>query len=122
MTSLSDFFHADAETNVHPLLVLWYFISSRYGSIYFIVGIQGPYCALAQMLSAQVTGLFCLNAYMCSMLLHLSNFGLDLSLSSVADFSNTGIKHLKAGVERMYPTIELVKGEEEKVMLNYRVY
>ena len=28
IVALTEFFHADAETNLHPLLVWWYFISS----------------------------------------------------------------------------------------------
>ena len=92
MMALTEFSHAGAEINVHPLPESWYFIPTSLWKYVFkntdtmsisfsaadIVSF-GSWPILFKVLKLSVT--------ICAVLLHLSNFCL--KLSSVADFSNT---------------------------------
>ena len=89
--ALTEFFHADAVTSVHPLPVSWYLISSVWVyrcscmQIMFIL-----YSTADAVTSGSWPILFrvlTLNIAICIVCLHFSSFCL--SLSSVADFSNT---------------------------------
>ena len=104
--ALTEFLHADAKTNIHPLLVSWYLISSlsmHYCSCMYIMSMlwyiakavsSGSWPLLFKLLT--------FNVAICIVCLHFSNFCF--SLSSVADFLNTGaLAPTSAGRAPFYP-------------------
>ena len=87
LTALTEFFHADAETNIHPLPVLWYSISTSLwwylcSCTYTMSVMLYHRCQLQFLANSNIK---CHYLY-CA--LHLSNF----CLSSVANFFNTGAR------------------------------
>ena len=86
--ALTEFFHADAETNVHPLLVLWYFIYSLWRYLCSCTHIISRLWSITKAFSSSswpiLFKVLTLNVVICIVLLHFSYFCF--SLSSVADF------------------------------------
>ena len=91
---LTEFFHADAVTNVHPLPVLWYLISSLWSYLCSCMHIMSMLWFIAEAVSSVswpiLFKVLMVNVAICIVLLHFSNFCF--SLSSVADFSNIGAR------------------------------
>ena len=89
--SLTEFYHADAETNVHPLAVSWYLISFlwRYQcSCMHIISMLWSITEAVSSVSWPILfKVLTLNVAICIVCLHFSNFYF--SLSSLAGFSNT---------------------------------
>ena len=89
--ALTEFFHA--ETNVHPLLVSWYFICLLWMYLCSCMHIMSMLWSITKAVSAGswpiLFKVLMLNVAICIVLLHLSHFCL--CLSSVADFLNTGL-------------------------------
>ena len=85
------FFHANAEPNVHPLLVSWYLVFSLWRYLCSCMHIMSMLWSIAKgVRSGSWPILFkvlTLNVAIFIVLLHFSNFCF--SLSSEADFSNT---------------------------------
>ena len=97
MMALREFLHADAETSIHPLPVSRYFIStSLWWYMCSCTHTLSMLCSNIDAVSSTskpiVFKVLTLNVAICNVLLHLSKFCLCLSLSSVADFSNTGAR------------------------------
>ena len=95
MMTLTKFFHVDVETKIHPLTVLWYSIfNSLWKYLCPNILMMSVLCSAADALQSgnwfTVFKVLRLNAIMLTMFLNLSNFGW--SLSSVADYSNTGTR------------------------------
>ena len=93
--ALTEFFHDDAVTNVHPLPVSWYFISSLLW--WYLCSCTHSMPMLWSIEDAVSSGrwpiLFkdiTVSFAICIVLLYLSSFCL--CLRSVADFSKTGAK------------------------------
>ena len=106
IVALTKFFYADTETNVHLLPVSWYFISSVYRYLCFCMPIVSTLWSIAEAVSSGswpiLFKVLTLNVTICIVLLHFSNFCF--SLSSVADFSNTGARApTSAGRALFYP-------------------
>ena len=98
------FFYADAETNVYPLPVSWYFISSSlWWYLCSCAHTMSRLWSIADAVSSGVWSILLkvltLNVTICIVLLHLSNFCL--CLNTVADFSNSWAR---ASVERTFFT------------------
>ena len=91
IAALTEFFYAYAETNIHPLPVLWYFIYSLWRFLCSCMHIMSMLWCIAETVSyGSLPILFkvlTLNVSICIVLLHFSNFCF--SLSSIADFSYT---------------------------------
>ena len=94
ITALNDFFPADALANVHPLLVTCYFISSLWRYLYSCMHILSMIWPITEAISSSswpiLFKVLTLNVTISIVLLHFSNFCF--SLSSVAGFSNTGVR------------------------------
>ena len=92
--ALTEFFHADTETKVHPLPVSWYLISSLWMYQCSWMYIMSMLWSIAEAVSSGcwpiLFKVLTLNVTICIVLLHFSNFCF--SLSSVADFLNTGAR------------------------------
>ena len=95
MMALTEFFHADTETNVHLYQYEGILILFSYGSIYVLVYISYLFSATVSSGNwfTQVKVLT-LNVIMWMVFLHLNNFVLDLIWSSVADFFNSGVSRM----------------------------
>ena len=94
MTALTEFLHENTETNVHLLSVLWYFISTLlWWYLCSCMHTMSMLCSTTDAVSSTswpiLFKVLMLNVAISNLLLHLSKFCLCLSLSSVADFSNT---------------------------------
>ena len=89
--ALTEFFHADTVTSIHPLPVSWYLISSVCVYRCSCMQIISILCSTADAVSSDswpiLFRVLALNVAICIVCLHFSSFCL--SLSSVADFSNT---------------------------------
>ena len=89
--ALTEFFQADTVASVHPLPVWWYLISSVCVYLCSCMQIMSILCSSADAISSGswpiLFRVLTLNVAICIVCLHFSNFCL--SLSSVADFSNT---------------------------------
>ena len=89
--ALTEFFHADTVTSIHPLPVSWYLISSVCVYRCSCMQIMSILCSTADAVSSDswpiLFRVLTLNVAICIVCLHFSSFCL--SLSSVADFSNT---------------------------------
>ena len=89
--ALTEFFHADTVVSVHPLPVSWYLISSVCVYLCSCMQIMSVLCSTADAISSGswpiLLRVLTLNVAICLVCLHFSSFCL--SLSSVADFSNT---------------------------------
>ena len=89
--ALIEFFHADTVTSIYPLPVSWYLISSVCVYRCSCMQIISILCSTADGVSSDswhiLFRVLTLNVAICIVCLHLSSFCL--SLSSVADFSNT---------------------------------
>ena len=98
MTALMEFFHADTETNVHPLPVSWHSIfSSLLSYLCSCMYTMSIWCSNTDAVSLGSWPIpfkvLTLNVTTWTVFLHLSNFGLDLSLSlSSVVGSNTGAR------------------------------
>ena len=92
VAALAEFSHADAETNVNTLLVLWYFISSLLVYLCSCTRIMSMIRSIAAAVSSSswpiLFNVLKLNVTICILRLHLSNFCF--SLSYLAGFSSTG--------------------------------
>ena len=88
------FFHADAETNIQPLPVSWYFISSLWRYLWSCMHIMSMLWSITETVSSgswpSLFKVLALNTAICIMLLHFSNFCF--SLGSVVHCSNTGAR------------------------------
>ena len=88
---LTEFFHADTVTRVHPLPVSWCLISSVWVYRCSCTQITSILCSTADAVSSGswpiLFRVLTLNVAICIVCLHFSSFCL--SLCSVADFSNT---------------------------------
>ena len=89
ITALTEFFHADDDTNVHPLLVSWYLISLLWMYLCSCMHIMSMLWSIAEAVSSGswpiLFEVLMLNITICFVLLHFSNFCF--SLNSVSDFS-----------------------------------
>ena len=89
--ALTEFFHADTVTSIHPLPVSWYLISSVWVYRCSCMQIMSILCTTADAVSSGSWPILFrvqkLNVAICIVCLHFSRFFL--SLSSVADFLNT---------------------------------
>ena len=89
--ALTEFFQADTVARVHPLPVWWYLISSVCAYRCSCMQIMSILCSTADAVSSGswpiLFRVLTLNVAICIICLHFSSFCL--SLSSVADFSNT---------------------------------
>ena len=89
--ALTEFFQADTVASVHPLPVWWYMISSVCVYRCSCMQIMSILCSTADAISSGswpiLFRVLTLNVAICIVCLHFSSFCL--SLSSVADFSNT---------------------------------
>ena len=87
--ALTEFFHADTVTSIHPLPVSWYLISSVCVYRCSCMQITSILCSTADAVSSDswpiLFRVLTLNVAICIVCLHFSSF----CLSSVADFSNT---------------------------------
>ena len=94
IAALTEFSHADVETNVHPLSVSWYFISSLWRYLCSCMHIMSMLWSIAEAVSSVswpiLFKVLTLNDVVCIVLLHFSYFCS--SLCSVAEFSNTGAR------------------------------
>ena len=85
--ALTEFFHADTVTSIHPLPVSWYLISSVWVYRCSCIQVMSILCSMADAVSSGsgpiLFRVLTLNVAICIVCLHFS------SLSSVADFSNT---------------------------------
>ena len=85
--ALTEFFHADTVTSIHPLPVSWYLISSVWVYRCSCIQIMSILCSTADAVSSGswpiLFRVLTLNVAICIVCLHFS------CLSSVADFSNT---------------------------------
>ena len=88
--ALTEFFHADTVTSVHPLPVSWYLIPSVSVCLCSYMHIMSILCSTADAISSGscpiLFKVLMLNVAICSVCLHFCSF---CHLSSVADFSNT---------------------------------
>ena len=89
--ALTEFFHADSETKVHPLPVSWYLIASLWMYLCSCMHIMSILLSIAEAVSYG-NGLILfkfltLNVTICIVRLHFSN--CCFTLSSVTDFLNT---------------------------------
>ena len=105
IASLTEFFHTDAETNVHPLPVSWYFISSLWRYLCSCADIMSMFWSIAEAVSSGswpiLFKVLTLNVAI-RIVLYFRNFCF--SLSSVADISNTGASApTSAGRASFYP-------------------
>ena len=86
--ALTEFFHADAETNFHPLPVSWYFISSLWRYPCSCMHIMSMIWSITEAVSSGSWSILfkvlMLNVAICIVLLHFNNFCF--SLSSVSWF------------------------------------
>ena len=89
--ALTEFFQADTVASVHSLPVWWYLISSVCVYRCSCMQIMSILCSMADAISSGswpiLFRVLTLNVAICIVCLHFSSFCL--SLSSVADFSNT---------------------------------
>ena len=89
--ALTEFFHADTVTSIHPFPVSWYLISSVCVYRCSCMQIISILCSTADAVSSAswpiLFRVLTLNVAICIVCLHFSS--LCLCLSSVADFSNT---------------------------------
>ena len=89
--AFTEFFHADAVANVHPLPVSWYLISSLWVYQCSCMHIISILWSIADAVSSGSCSILfkvlTLNVAICIVRLHFSKFCF--SLSSVVDFSNT---------------------------------
>ena len=89
--ALTEFFHADTVTSIHPFPVSWYLISSVCVYRCSCMQIISILCSTADAVSSDswpiLFRVLTLNVAICIVCLHFSSFCL--GLSSVADFSNT---------------------------------
>ena len=87
--ALTEFFHADTVTSIHPLPVSWYLISSVWVYRCSCIQIMSILCSTADAVSSVswpiLFRVLTLNVAICIVCLHFSS----VCLSSVADFSNT---------------------------------
>ena len=87
--ALTEFFHADTVTSIHPLPVSWYLISSVCVYRCSCMQITSILCSTADAVSSDswpiLFRVLTLNVAICIVCLHFSSF----CLSSVGDFSNT---------------------------------
>ena len=95
ITLLTEFFHADAEINIHPLPVSWYFISSLlWWYLCSCMHTMSMLWSTADAVSSSswpiLFEVLMLNVTICIMLLHFSSFCLCLSF--VADLLNAGAR------------------------------
>ena len=94
IVALTEFYHADAETNVYPLSVSWYLISSLWMYLCSCMHIMSILWSIREAVSSGscpiLFKVLTLNVAICIVLLHFSHFCF--SLSSVADFSNAGAR------------------------------
>ena len=78
--ALTEFFHADTKTNVHPLLVSWYFISSLRRYLCSCTYIMSMLWSIAEAVSSDsypiLVKVITLNVTICIVLLHFSKFAL----------------------------------------------
>ena len=107
--ALIEFFHADTVTSIHPLPVSWYLISSVCVYRCSCMQIMSILCSTADAVSSGswpiLFRVLRLNVAICIVCLHFSSFCL--SLSSVADFSNTEARApTSAGRAPFYPREE----------------
>ena len=89
--ALTEFFQADTVASIHPLPVWWYLIYSVCVYLCSWMQIMSILCSTADAISSGswpiLFRVLTLNVAICIVYLHFSSFCL--SLSSVADFSNT---------------------------------
>ena len=89
--ALTEFFQTDTVASVHPLPVWWYLISSVWVYRCSCMQIMSILCSTADAISSGSWPILfralTLNVAICIVCLHFSSFCM--SLSSVADFSNT---------------------------------
>ena len=89
--ALTEFFHADTVTSIHPFPVSWYLICSVCVYRCSCMQIISILCSTADAVSSDnwpiLFRVLTLNVAICIVCLHFSSFCL--CLSSVADFSNT---------------------------------
>ena len=89
--ALTEFFHADTVASIYPLSVWWYLISLACVYLCSCMQIMSILCSTADAVSSGswpiLFRVLTLNVAIWIVCLHLSSFCL--SLSSVADFSNT---------------------------------
>ena len=94
IAALTEFFHADVGTNVHSLPVSWYFISSLWRYLCSCSHIISMLWSITEVVSSDswpiLLKVLTLNVTIGIVFLHLSIFCF--SLSSVADFSDTGAR------------------------------
>ena len=94
--ALTEFFHADTETNVYPLPVSWYLKSSLWIYLCSCMHIISMLWFIAKAVSSSnwliLFKVLTLNVAICIVLLHFSNFCF--SLSSIADVWKTGARAL----------------------------
>ena len=94
IVALTEFFHADAETNVHPFTVSWYLISLLWMYQCSCMHIISMLWSIAGAISFGswpiLFKVLTLNIAICIVRLNFSNFCF--GLSSVADFSNIGLE------------------------------
>ena len=87
--ALTEFFHANTVTSIHPLPVSWYLISSVCVYRCSCMQITSILCSMADAVSSDswpfLFRVLTLNVTICIVCLHFSSF----CLSSVADFLNT---------------------------------
>ena len=105
--ALTEFFHADIVTKIHPLPVSWYLISSVWVYRCSCIKIMSILCSTADAVSSGswpiLFRVLTLNVAICIVCLHFSSF----CLSSVADFSNTEARApTSAGRAPFYPREE----------------
>ena len=88
IVTLTEFFHADAETNVYPLSISWYLTSLLWMYLCSCMHIMSILWSIAEAVSSGswpiLFQVLTLKVAICIVLLHFSNFCF--SLSSVADF------------------------------------
>ena len=96
MMTLTEFPQIDAETNVYPLHVSWYFISSSLWwhqiACTHIMSMLWSFADAVSTGSWPILFILTLNVAIFIVLLQLSNFCFCLSFRSAADFSNTGTR------------------------------
>ena len=80
IVALTEFFHADAETNIHPLLVLWYLISSLWMYLFSCMHIMSMLWSITEAVSSSswpiLFKVLMLNVANSIVLLHFNNFCL----------------------------------------------
>ena len=101
MMVLTEFFHADTETNVHLLPVAWYFISnSLWWDLYSCMHTMSIIWSAADAVSSCnwpiLFKILLLNVAMWTVSLRLCNFGLNLSFGCLANYLNIRARSLNS--------------------------